>query len=179
MHSRVSAGGEVIVSGKKGFVTGGTIKSGKCIEAKTAGSVMGTQTNLEVGENMIYVEEERELMAERRVIKENMNKSEKIIFYISKKIQEREQLPPDKIAQFQQLNAAMREYKKRLEQIENRLDDLDALLENSTKGYVQVDDVIYPGCKVTVSTVTTYIKTETKHCRLVRDGADVRVTAFR
>jgi len=179
MHSKVSAGAEIVVSGKKGFITGGIIKAGKYIEAKTAGSVMGTQTIIEVGENMVYVEEERALLAERRSIKENLEKTEKIVLYLSKKIKEREQLPPEKIVQFQQLNASRIEFNKRIGEIEARLDELDVLLENSTKGYVQVDDVIYPGCKVTVSTVTTYIKTETKHCRLIRDGADVRVAAFR
>ncbi len=178
MHSQVSSGAEVIVAGKKGFITGGTIKASKCVEAKTAGSVMGTQTNIEVGENMIYIEEERALLTERRTLKDNLDKAEKIIFYLSKKIKDREQLPPEKITQFQQLSASKTGIRKRLEEIDNRLDELDALLENQTKGYVQVDDIMYPGCKVTIATVTTYIKTETKHCRLIRDGADVRVTAY-
>ena len=178
MHSKVSSGAEIIVSGKKGFITGGIIKASKCVEAKTAGSVMGTQTIFEIGENMVFVEEERALLAERRNIKENLEKAEKIIFYLSKKIKDREQLPPEKIVQFQQLSASKREFDKRLKEIEDRLDELDILLENSTKGYLQVDDVIYPGCKVTIATVTTYIKAETKHCRLVRDGADVRITSY-
>ena len=178
MHSRVSAGAEIVVAGKKGFITGGSIRAAKFIEAKTAGSVMGTQTNIEVGENMVFVEEERALLAERRTINENLDKAEKVLFYLSKKIKDREQLPPEKISQFQKLSASKGEYAKRLNEIEDRLDELDALLENSTKGYVQVDDVIYPGCKITIATVTTYIKKETKHSRLIRDGADVRVTAY-
>ena len=179
MHSNVTAGAEIIVKGKKGFITGGSIRAGKFIDAKTAGSVMGTQTLIEVGENMKFAEEERDLMAERRAIKDNIEKSEKIVYYISKKIKDREQLPKEKIVQFQQLNASLKESKNRLQEIENRLDELDELLENSTKGYVQVDDVIYPGCKVTISNIATYIKTETKHCRLIRDGADIRVTGYR
>ena len=178
MHSKVSSGAEIVVAGKKGFITGGQIRASKSIEAKTAGSVMGTQTIIEVGENMVFVEEERALLAERRSIKESLEKAEKIIFYLSKKIKDREQLPPEKIIQFQQLSASKAEFKKRLDEIEKRLDELDILLENSTKGFVQVDDVIYPGCKVTVSSVTTYIKSETKHCRLIRDGADVRITTY-
>jgi hypothetical protein len=53
------------------------------------------------------------------------------------------------------------------------------MLENSTTGYVLVDDVIDPGCKVTISNISTYIRAETKHCRLIRDGADIRVTAYK
>ena len=76
-------------------------------------------------------------------------------------------------------NRLAKEYKKRLKEIEERLGEIDSMLSNASKGYVNVDDVIYPGCKVTVASVTTYIKAETKHCCLVRDGADIRVTAYR
>lgn len=179
MHSKVTAGAEIIVRGKKGFITGGIIRAGKFIEAKTAGSVMGTQTVIEVGENMNLVEEERELLNEKRTIRENIDKTEKILFFISKKIKDREQLPKEKIIQFQQLSVSNKEFKKRIEEINARLEELDLMLENSTKGYVLVDDVIYPGCKVTISNISTYIRSETKHCRLIRDGADVRVTAYK
>ncbi|MBP5178085.1 MAG: DUF342 domain-containing protein [Lachnospiraceae bacterium] len=179
MHSKVTAGSEIIVRGKKGFITGGVIRAGKYIEAKTAGSVMGTTTIIEVGENMNLVEEERELLNEKRNLRENIDKSEKILFFISKKIKDREQLPKEKILQFQQLSVSNKEFKKRIEEINARLEELDIMLENSTKGYVLVDDVIYPGCKVTISNISTYIRAETKHCRLIRDGADIRVTAYK
>ena len=178
MHSKVTAGSEITVSGKKGFITGGIIRAGKSVEAKTAGSVMGTQTIIEVGENMNLVEEERALLQEKRSIRENIDKTEKILFYISKKIKDREQLPKEKIVQFQQLSLSDKQFKKRLEEINTRLEELDLLLENSTKGFVQVDDIMYPGCKVTISNISTYIREETKHCRLIRDGADLRVTAY-
>lgn len=179
MHSKVTSGAEIIVKGKKGFITGGVIKASKFIEAKTMGSVMGTQTIIEVGENMVLIEEERTLLNEKRVIKENLEKAEKVIFYLSKKIKDREQLPPERIVQFQQLSVSISEYKKRLAEIEDRLTDIEAMLNSASKGYINVDDVIYPGCKVTVANVTTYIKAETKHCCLIRDGADVRVTAYK
>ena len=179
MHSKVTAGSEIIVRGKKGFITGGVIRAGKYIEAKTAGSVMGTTTIIEVGENMNLVEEERELLNEKRNLRENIDKSEKILFFISKKIKDREQLPKEKILQFQQLSVSNKGFKKRIEEINARLEELDIMLENSTKGYVLVDDVIYPGCKVTISNISTYIRAETKHCRLIRDGADIRVTAYK
>ena len=179
MHSKVTAGSEVIVRGKKGFITGGIIRASKFVEAKTAGSVMGTQTIIEVGENMNLVEEERKLLQEKRDLRENIDKTEKVIFFISKKIKDREQLPKEKLVQLQKLTISDKEFKKRLEEINVRLEELDVMLENSTRGYVLIDDVIYPGCKVTISNISTYIRAETKHCRLIRDGADVKVTAYR
>ena len=37
LHSKVDAYGEVIVKGKKGFITGGVVRAGNLIEAQTIG----------------------------------------------------------------------------------------------------------------------------------------------
>lgn len=178
MHSNVSVSYEITVKGKKGFITGGSIRSGKFIEAKTAGSIMGTATNLEVGVNMKLANDVKELERERISLNDNIDRAEKIILYISKKIKEHEQLPPEKLEQFQTLSAQSKEMQNRLITVEQEIDKLNAELDNAVGGYILIDDVIFPGCRVTVSNVSTFIRTETKHCRLVRDGADVRVTAY-
>ncbi|MCR5331011.1 MAG: FapA family protein [Lachnospiraceae bacterium] len=178
MHSTVTAGGEVVSRGKKGFITGSTVRSGKNIQAKTIGSTMGTDTTVEVGVNMALSEEQKRLEAELAEVTASIDKAAKIIAFISNKIKNREQLPPEKLEQFQQLSAKTKELEKRSTQIGDRLTEILNELENSVGGYILVDDIIYPGCKVTVSNVTTFIRKETKHCRLVRDGADVRVAAY-
>ena len=178
MHSTVSVGGEIIVKGRKGFITGGSVRSGKFIEAKTVGSVMGTNTALEVGVNMALSEEAKALEKERQELTGQIDRAEKIIFYISKKIKEREQLPPEKLEQFQQLSAQKKVMENRIVEIDDKIDKINEELDNAVGGYIRIDDVIYPGCKVTVSNVSTFIRNETKHARLVRDGADVRVAAY-
>lgn len=178
MHSRVYAGGEIVVRGRKGFITGGSIKSGRYIEAKMAGSVMGTQTILEVGENIALAEEMRDLTKERQKLTNDMETAGKITGFITKKIKEGEKVAPEKLKQFQQLTAALQMYKKRVGEIDERLDQISVLMENYSNGYILVDDVIYPGCRVTISNVTTFIHSETKHCRLMRDGADIRVKGY-
>jgi len=178
MHSKVSAGAEILVRGRKGFITGGSIRSGKYIEAKTAGSIMGTNTNIEVGVNITLTEEVKKLEIEKKELEEQIDKSSKIIFFISKKIKDRESLTPDKLAQFQSLSAQKKEMENKLINITDRIMKLNEELDNSVGGYILIDDIIYPGCKVTVSNVSTFIRSETKHCRLVRDGADVRVKGY-
>ncbi|TAH69612.1 MAG: DUF342 domain-containing protein, partial [Anaerolineaceae bacterium] len=61
MHSKVSAKGDIVVSGRRGFVTGGVIRSGTLISLKTSGSHMGTNTVLEVGIDPRILDEFREL----------------------------------------------------------------------------------------------------------------------
>lgn len=178
MHSKVTAGQEILVRGRKGFITGGEIRSGKYIQAKTAGSIMGTATVLEVGVNLRLSEEMHQLEQELEELKNNIDKADKVINFISRKIKEREQLTPDKLEQFHQLSAQKREMENRLNLVGNKLNHVAEELDNSEGGYILIDDIIYPGCKVTISNVTTYIRNETKHSRLIRDGADVRVAAY-
>ena len=178
MHSTVSAGGEVISRGKKGMISGSNVRSGKNIQAKVIGSTMGTDTTVEVGANMALSEEQKNLEKELGEINTNMDRASKIIAFISNKIKNREQLPPEKLEQFQQLSAQTKTMERRANEINERINIILNELENSTGGYILVDDIIYPGCKVTVSNVSTIIRKEAKHCRLVRDGADVRVTLY-
>lgn len=178
MHSKVQAGAEVKVSGRKGFITGGVIKAGRCVEAKIIGSVMGTATEIAVGENIALSEEVKQLSNERIQVTDNLDKSEKIIAFISKKMRDGEALAPEKIEQFKTLAAKTTDMKHRIEEIDKRIDYLCEQIDSFVNGYIAVDDVIYPGCKVMVSNVTTFIHAETKHCKLIRDGADVRVKAY-
>lgn len=178
MHSKVSAGGEIVVKGRKGFITGGSIRSGKFIDAKTAGSVMGTSTVMEVGVNLSLTEKLKELEEERKTIDQQIDRATKIILFISKKLKDREALTPEKLEQFQSLSSNKKILENKLIDIDDEIDRISEELDNSVGGYILVDDIIYPGCKVTVSNVTTFIRSETKHCRLVRDGADVRVKAY-
>ena len=127
---------------------------------------------------MALTEEQKRLEAEQAELSDSINKAAKVIAFISNKIENREQLPPEKLEQFQSLSAKTKEMEKRIDEINNRINEIVNELESSTGGYILVDDIIYPGCRVTVSNVTTMIRKETKHCRLVRDGADVRVGLY-
>ena len=49
LHSEVSAGDEIIVEGKKGFVTGGHVQAAHKIRVKTLGAELGAATLVEVG----------------------------------------------------------------------------------------------------------------------------------
>lgn len=178
MHSNVRAGSEIVVRGRKGFITGGSIKSGKYIEAKIAGSVMGTQTIIEVGENMALSDELKRLSAERQKLSGDIETATKITAFISKKIKAHEQVAPEKIVQFKQLAAAIQTQQQRINEIDARTEQISNLLSDFSNGYVLIDDVIYPGCRVTISSVTSFIHAETKHCRLMKDGADIRVKAY-
>lgn len=49
LHSRVTAGGEINVDGRRGFITGGKVTATGTVNVKTLGSEMGADTIVEVG----------------------------------------------------------------------------------------------------------------------------------
>lgn len=80
MHSDVEAADEIIVNGKRGLIVGGKIHSGLKITMKTAGSTMGTQTELEIGIDPTLLERYRcierdmeKISAERDTLLQNID----------------------------------------------------------------------------------------------------------
>lgn len=178
LHSTVDAKGDIIVGGKKGFITGGEIRSGTMISAKTAGSTMGTNTLLEVGVDPALMEEYRKLEKELPgIIQEQERVNQNLILYL-KKIKSGEKLSADKMILVKTLSINKEQLEERKNQINARLDELHEFMEEQEAGCIKISDTIYPGCKVTIANVIYFIRKETIHCTLVRDGADVRVAPY-
>ena len=178
LHSNVSARGEIIVSGKKGFITGGEIHSGTSITAKTAGNSMGTKTTLEVGIDPSLVEEFRELEKSIPEMTEEVEKLTKIVTNYAFRIKNGESFDA-------RVMNNVRESAKRKEFLEQKLEtdmrrfmDLSEDIEDNEGGNVIVQGTIYPGCRIIISNVMFFVKSETVHSKFVREGADIKITAI-
>lgn len=175
LHSKVTAKGDIIVNGKKGFITGGEIRSGTMIFAKTAGSSMGTNTLLEVGADPGLLDEYRRLEKEVPNIQAEIDKIVQILTLFAKKIRGGEKLPTDKLLYIKTLTQGKEDLENKIVEIENKLNRLESIIESNDSGCVKIGSMIYPGCRVVISNVVYFVRTEMSHCRLVRDRADIRV----
>ncbi len=179
MHSRVIARNDVTVAGRKGFITGGYVHAGNCISAKIAGNEMETKTELEVGSDPKLMQECKSLELSIPQMQKEHDKLTTILTTFAKKIQSGEKLDEKIINNVKQLKVQYNELAVEISESKNRLEALqEEIATNSNTGCLKISDVIYPGCKVSIGSATTYIKTPTQHSRLVRDGADVRVAAL-
>ncbi len=175
LHSKVSAKGDIIVGGRRGFVTGGEIRSGTMISVKTAGSQMGTATLLEVGIDPRVLEEFRELEKKIANMLAEKEKIAQAILVIRKKMAINNQVSHERrdyIKQITQnniiLDAQIRDARKRYEEL--RIE-----VENNSSGCIKVSDIVYPGTKLVISNVVHFIREETHHSKFVRDRADIKV----
>lgn len=178
MHSNVSAKGDITVDGKKGFISGGNIRSGTMVSAKTIGSSMGTSTNIEVGIEPEIIKEYHNLGKEQETLKEEQEKNMQILLALAKRIKLGEKLPPDKLLQFKKANEAKDNMTKRDEEIVERLKVLKETIDSYEGGMVKVSSVAHPGVKLTISNAIYYVKTETSYCRFVKSQGDVKIDSY-
>lgn len=178
MHSIVSARTDVTVGGKKGFITGGEIHAGNCISAKTAGNTMGTKTLLEVGADPAIIEEYHFL--EKRIpdIEEEVSKIDQILITYAKKMKSGEKLDTRIILSVKESAKTKERLMDELESGKVRYVSLHNEMEQNQNGNIKIFESIYPGCRIIISNVTYFVKTETQHSRFIRDRADIKIVTL-
>lgn len=178
MHSNVSAKGDITVDGKKGFITGGNIRSGTMVSAKTIGSAMGTMTNIEVGIEPAIITEYHELGKEQENIKVEQEKNMQVLMALAKRIKLGEKLAPDKLLQFKQANATKERLEKYEEELIERMKVLKETIDSYEGGIVKVSSTAHPGVKLTISNAVYYVKNETSYCRFAKVQGDVKMESY-
>lgn len=175
MHSRISSKGDIIVGGRRGFVTGGEIRSGTLISVKTAGSHMGTSTLLEVGIDPKILEEFREL--EKRIAELQSEKDRIIqaVAAVRKKLQSGGTLHYDKLEGLRQLTQGNVIIEEQLQKTRKRYDELRFEIEGNQTGMIKVQDTVYPGTKIVISNVIYFVREEVQHTKFIRDRADIKL----
>ncbi|MGB4660298.1 MAG: FapA family protein [Mobilitalea sp.] len=175
LHSKVSAKGDVIVGGRRGFVTGGEIRSGSMISVKTAGSQMGTTTLLEVGTDPAILEEFHELEKKIASMMTDKEKLAQALVMFRKKLTMGLQITDEKKEFLKQvtqnniiLEAQIRESKKRYEELRMSMDV-------NVAGMVVIQDKVFPGTKIVISNIVYFVREEIQHSKFIRDRADIKI----
>lgn len=176
MHSEVVAKDSVEVNGKRGIITGGSVRSTTLIETKVAGSTMGTVTELEVGVDPTIGKRYHEIEDIIADLTEEQEKIEQNIALLTKRYKVKGKLEPEKLLALKNNQTRLEEIKKENETLSEEYDKLEEELHNASNvGKIIVHDIAYASVKVTISNIMKYLHTEVQHSALVRDGADIRI----
>lgn len=176
IHSKVVASGDVTVTGKKGFIVGGSVKSLGNVEAKTIGSEMGGDTEIEVGVDPKIKQRAVQLEDSMKTTKANIEKIEPILTTFAQKIKEKAPLTADQIKYFKQLSAQYQALKQNYQSEYADYQEVSKGLENvSSDSSVIVREFLYPGTRLTINEVSQLMTKTCQHSRFVRDGADIRI----
>ena len=180
IHSDVIANKKVICQGKRAVIVGGRIRAAEEINAKTLGSVAGTETVLEVGydprskEQLVKLEEERaKLEGELEEVEKNINTLEKLA-----KIQ-RKKLPEEKQKYLTELHESRSKILGDLEKLNREIEKINGYLESlKLIGKISASGRVYPGVKVFIKNANLVVRTEFKFVTFYLQNNEIKVTKY-
>ena len=179
IHSRIISKSDVIVTGKKGFITGGSVQALGNVEAKIIGSEMGVDTDIQVGQDPSIKLKAASMQQEIAEKNKKLNQVKPVLVTLTMRMKKGDKLTPDQLRNFKQLSE---EFKNLTEDINKLMDEYDKYMASidvkDTESVVKVSDCAYPGTRITISEVYTQLKAPAVRSRFVKEGADIRIKAL-
>ncbi|MDK2809311.1 MAG: uncharacterized protein PWR27_20 [Petroclostridium sp.] len=177
MHSNVQCGGTLELGGKKGLIVGGTAKARKEIIAKVVGSPMATVTELEVGADPAQRERYKALKEEIATTEGEIKKADQAIELL-KKLEALNKLDDAKRVILMKSIKTKLYLSNKLNKLKNEFVEIERKLDEEGNGKIKVQNIIYPGVKITIGSSMMYVKENIKYATLYRDGAEIRIGQY-
>ena len=179
MSSTILSDGKIICKGKRATIVGGRITAVEEINAKSLGSVAGSETVLEVGydpkrkEKLSQIEEEREtLRDELDDVKLNMST-------IQNFVKAGRKIPDDRKVYYQELKERRVELQSGLEKLNEEADEIRAYLSDlKVSGRISASGTVFPGVKISIKDAFLEVRNEFKAVTFVADSNTVKVTKY-
>ncbi len=178
LHSRVLAGTEINVTGRRGFITGGRVSATNAIRVKTLGSPMGADTIVEVGADpsvKLRIQELQKLVVEH---KKAIEISHPVLTANVQKLQQGVKLKPDQMKYFQEMLQEEKRRKQEMESYIQEIESLQVILDESSNAKVEVSGEVFAGTKICIGDVSMVVKNSMKFCKFVKQQGDVKMTAL-
>ncbi|BBH20847.1 hypothetical protein Back11_21920 [Paenibacillus baekrokdamisoli] len=177
MHSHVRAGRNVICSGTKGLIVGGTIQAGERVVARNIGNTMSTATAIEVGVRPELRTELTELRAQVKSLSENLDKTEKALTLLDQ-LASMGQLAQDKLAMRTKLAATKRQAVEEISMTRERILDIEKSLEDTDRARVDAVNIIYGGTKIVIGRYTRFVKDPTQRVSFRYSEGDIVMAPY-
>ncbi len=175
LHSEVDAYSDVIVDGKKGFITGGIIRAGNLVDAKTIGSAMETITQIEVGADPLEKERYVELQKQIRDYDEQIDRIKPIVVTYSNKLKHGENLSKEQLTYVKQLAAQLKQLKETAEPLKAEAARINGILALGSSARVKVSNTIYSGVTIVISDVRMALKSEHTYSQFIRQDGEIKI----
>ena len=178
INSCVNARDKIVVEGRKGFITGGNVRAGKVIDAKTIGSDMGVDTMIEVGTDPQLKARFARLQKENADIQKNIARMEPVLIAVGQRLQRGEKIPPEQIKKMQDLSVSISQQKESLKNNSAELAQLSLGFDSETQAQVIVRGEAYPGTRIEISEAVMILKSQYHYCRFIKEAGDVKMTGL-
>lgn len=178
LHSDVSAGTDITVNGKKGFITGGRVSAANMVKVKTLGSDMGADTVVEVGADPGVKIRIQQLQKSIQETQKAIEQSKPTIANFMAKMKSGASLSMDQKLYVKTLIQEEKEKTEQLIAMKEEYESLETVLDTTTDAIVEVTGDVYAGTKICISDVSMIVKTTMTYCRFKKIDGDVKMQSL-
>ncbi len=178
LHSKVMANGDIHVEGRKGMISGSTVAATNSISVKVLGSQMGSDTVLELGIDPGRKLRYQNIMGEVDAVKKKMKQIEPLLLAANQKMSQGQKMSQEKLQYVQTAAVSYRQLREELERLIKEYEELEDLINANQTATVKVKDVAYAGTKISISDVSTILKSDVRFARFYYEGGDVRYSSL-
>ena len=178
LHSEVMAGTEIIVSGRKGFITGGRVCATNLVQVKTLGSPMGADTIVEVGADPSVKLRMQQLQKQMIENKKSIDSMHPVLTAFAQKLSQGVKIKPDQIKYFQEMLQAENKTKQEQEILAKEMEGLQIILDETATARVEVTGEVFSGTRICIADVSMVVKNSMTYCKFVKSQGDVKMVAL-
>lgn len=171
LHCHILSEQEIIVSGKRGVLIGGTIGAVRRIEATIVGNVSETKTLVSLGVDDEVYDHLNKITEKASKIREEVKTYEDAIIRINKVLEKGNQ--PDLAAKKLLIMREKINRESRLPDIDKDINDTKQKIENSKGAKLVVNKSIYRGTKIVINRVQRVIESENYNVTYVKENGDI------
>lgn len=175
LHSHVSAGTDVTVTGKKGFIAGGRVCATQSINVKTLGSAMGADTIVEVGVDPGLKNKFQNYQKDVSNAKSELDRIEGVISSAKKRLVSGAAILEEQAKFVARSIVRKGELVSEINTKEKKLEEMRELIEGKHVAQVVVTGEVFPGTKICISEVSMVVKTICQYCRFTKVRGDVKM----
>ncbi len=175
LHSNVSSGTEINVTGRRGFIAGGKVSAADRIKAKVLGSDMGANTVIEVGVDPQLKLRLKDLQKNISTAGKNIESIRPTIEGFTKMLKAGAKFTPDQVASVKRLIEMNKTLNEQMERDSEEYSQLMEKLAESKEAEVIVEGTAYPGTTVSIGELSMIVKKPVQYSRFVVKEGDVRL----
>lgn len=178
LHSHVSAGTDVTVTGRKGFIAGGRVCATHSINVKTLGSSMGADTIVEVGVDPGLKNKFQQYQKDVVEARSELDKIEGIISGAKKRVATHAPITEEQARFIATSILRKGDLTREITTKEEKLEEMQELMEGKKVAQIIVTGEVFPGTKICISEVSMVVKSVCQYCRFVKVRGDVKMEAI-
>lgn len=171
MYCKITCGGNLTLSGKRGCLIGGTAIVVNNVTAKAIGTITHTATELILGTASLLIGEREKLTAQIKECDDDILKLIQVVTYLkSKPI---ETLSPDRVKMLQQASFNIQIYNNKKIELQARVAEIEAELKKPNLSTVTCKGTIFTGTKITMNNASVRITEDRDATLLYLDGSEI------